>query len=63
MMRPLRCLRMAGRTACVTAIVPKTLTSNWARHCASGDFFDGPVLRIAGVVDQDVEAVGAGEHR
>jgi hypothetical protein len=27
------------------------------------DLFDGPVLRIAGVVDEDVEAAGAGEHR
>ena len=24
--------RMDGRTACVTAIEPKRLTSNWARH-------------------------------
>ena len=59
MMRPLRCSRMAGRTACVTASVPKTLTSNWARHCVERDLFDGPVLRIAGVVDEDVEAAGA----
>ena len=33
--RPLRCLRMAGSTACVTASMPKKLTSNWARHSSS----------------------------
>ena len=53
-------LRMAGRTAWVTASVPKRLTSNWARHSSGVTSSTAPYCAIARVVDEGVDAAGRG---
>ena len=51
-----RAARSAGSIARVTAICPKTLTSNWRRRSSSVSTSSGPPMPMPGVVDERVEA-------